>query len=146
MRSWKNYRHWQSLYGAYEGDSLSCHVRTSLGKSLRGYMGPSIPVERATFTVTKRVKNLRKKRFCWAHCVGSIMKHAWTDTKYKSIMTLCVHYGEGTSFTFVAYSGEAHSIPYMFNCVDTCVKKVGNENVCEHFYSKPLLQANQKGS
>jgi hypothetical protein len=57
----------------------------------------------------------------------SIMTDAWTDKKRRSIMNLCVHCKLGTVFLeSKEASADAHTSLYIFNYVDECIEKIGN--------------------
>lgn len=79
---------------------------------------------------TKELLKLQEKE--WSKNGCSIMTDAWTDQKRRSIMNLCVNCSIGTSFIeSKEVSADSHSGELIFQYVNTCIHKVGAENVVQ---------------
>ncbi|TVU06739.1 hypothetical protein EJB05_49967, partial [Eragrostis curvula] len=62
----------------------------------------------------------------------SVMTDAWSDRKRRSIMNLCSHCQLGTSFLESREaSDEPHTAELIFNYVDGCIERMGEENVVQ---------------
>ncbi|KAF0933220.1 hypothetical protein E2562_016164 [Oryza meyeriana var. granulata] len=79
---------------------------------------------------TKKMLKVQEQE--WAKTGCSIMTDAWTDQKRRSIMNLCVNCNIGTSFIESREaSSESHTGELIFEYVDTCIEKVGADNVVQ---------------
>ncbi|CAN6362871.1 unnamed protein product [Urochloa humidicola] len=79
---------------------------------------------------TKEMLKLQEKE--WAKNGCSIMTDAWTDQKRRSIMNLCVNCSIGTSFLEAKEaSSESHTGELIFQYINSCIVKVGAENVVQ---------------
>lgn len=62
----------------------------------------------------------------------SIMTDAWSDRKRRSIMNLCTHCSLGTSFLeSKEASNEPHTAELIFEYVDACIERMGEQNVVQ---------------
>ncbi|XP_039827287.1 uncharacterized protein LOC120689001 [Panicum virgatum] len=79
---------------------------------------------------TKEMLKLQENE--WAKNGCSIMTDAWTDQKRWSIMNMCVNCSIGTSFLeSKEASSESHTGELIFQYVNSCIEKVGAQNVVQ---------------
>ncbi|XP_062222565.1 uncharacterized protein LOC133921624 isoform X1 [Phragmites australis] len=77
-------------------------------------------------------KLLKVQEVDWASNGCSIMTDAWTDQKRRSIMNLCLHCSIGTSFLeSKEASDESHTGQVIFDYVNSCIERVGANNVVQ---------------
>ncbi|CAO2148778.1 unnamed protein product [Urochloa humidicola] len=77
-------------------------------------------------------KMLKGQEEDWAKNGCSIMTDAWSDQKRRSIMNICLHCSIGTSFLeSKKVSDESHTGQFIFEYVDSCIEKVGAQNVVQ---------------
>ena len=77
---------------------------------------------------TKEMLKAHEKEWHKNGC--SIMTDAWTDQKRRSIMNMCVNCSIGTSFLeSKEVSAESHTGELIFQYVNSCIDKVGANNV-----------------
>ena len=79
---------------------------------------------------TKEMLKAHEKEWHKNGC--SIMTDAWTDQKRRSIMNMCVNCSIGTSFLeSKEVSAESHTGELIFQYVNSCIDKVGADNVVQ---------------
>ncbi|CAA0838838.1 hAT transposon superfamily protein, partial [Striga hermonthica] len=79
---------------------------------------------------TKEMLKAHEKEWHKNGC--SIMTDAWTDQKRRSIMNMCVNCSIGTSFLeSKEVSTESHTGELIFQYVNSCIDKVGAENIVQ---------------
>ena len=79
---------------------------------------------------TKEMLKLQENE--WAKNGYSIMTDAWTNKKRRSIMNLCVNCSIGTSFLeSKEASSESHTGELIFQYVNSCIEKVGAQNIVQ---------------
>lgn len=77
-------------------------------------------------------KLLKQQEQEWAKNGCSIMTDAWTDQKRRSIMNMCVNCSIGTTFLeSKEASAESHTGEFIFQYVDSCIEKIGAENIVQ---------------
>ncbi|XP_010476554.2 PREDICTED: uncharacterized protein LOC104755784 [Camelina sativa] len=68
----------------------------------------------------------------WKLSGCSVMTDSWSDRKRRSIMNLCVNSKEGTMFlSSKDCSEDAHTGQYIFEYVNECIEKVGENQVVQ---------------
>ena len=79
---------------------------------------------------TKEMLKLQENE--WAKNGCSIMTDPWTDQKRRNIMNMCVNCSIGTSFLeSKEASSESHTGELIFQYVNSCIEKVGAQNVVQ---------------
>jgi len=79
---------------------------------------------------TKEMLKAHEKE--WSKNGCSIMTDAWTDQKRRSIMNMCVNCSIGTSFLeSKEVSAESHTGELIFQYVNSCIDKVGADNIVQ---------------
>ncbi|XP_022880856.1 uncharacterized protein LOC111398153 [Olea europaea var. sylvestris] len=82
--------------------------------------------------VERTKETLKKQEEEWKNNGCSIMIDAWSDSKRRSIMNLCVNCKLGTTFlSSKETNDDAHTDEYIFEYVNECIKEVGEENVVQ---------------
>ncbi|XP_022865553.1 uncharacterized protein LOC111385399 [Olea europaea var. sylvestris] len=121
-------------FNAIDNDSFKKFVE-ALGQYGLGYTPPSQyqlrePLLKGEVERTK--ETLKKQKEEWKNNGCSIMTDAWSDSKRRSIMNLCVNYKLGTTFlSSKETNDDAHTDEYIFEYVNECIKEVGEENVVQ---------------
>lgn len=117
---------------SYSEFDLACEA---IGRYGPGYKGPTEYQLRVTIlqkAYTKCQDELKKTEVAWDEYGCSILTDGWTDRLHRSIMNLCVHCKDGTSFIkSIDASQEAHTWPYIYEWVEKCIQKIGEDRVIQ---------------
>ena len=107
----------------------------AIGKHGPGYKGLSqyqlrVSLLRKAYETVNN--DLSKQRAAWKEYGCSILTDGWTDRLHRSVMNLCVHCKEGTSFIkSIEDSDQPHTGPYIFKWIEDCINEIDEENVIQ---------------
>lgn len=82
--------------------------------------------------VVKTNNDSQAHKDTWKKNGYTVMTYAWTDRRGRSIMNFCVNCELGTCYLeCIDASTDSHTAEYIFNVVDRCIEKVGEEYVIQ---------------